>query len=113
MNLRLAWYGLGIIALAACDADGVAPPATVYFVIDAPLCSSLIPVQFFIDNTQVGADTFRVNLAPDHTMSAGFEINSGRHTLGARVVNGYVWADRSVRVAAGEVVHDSLPFYCS
>jgi hypothetical protein len=104
---------LGILGLAACSAEGVAPRATVYFVIDAPLCSSRIPVQFFIDGAQVGADTFIVNLVPEHTTSAGFETNGGSHKLGARVVSGYVWPDETVTIAAGEVFHDSLPFYCS
>ena len=101
------------LSLAACSDDAVAPPATVYFVLDAPLCSSRLPVQFSIDNTPVGTDTFVVNLLPEHTTSAGFEISGGSHTLGARVVNGYIWPDRTVAIAAGEVFLDSLPFYCS
>lgn len=105
---------LVVLALAACGEDAVAPPATVYFVIDAPLCSSVIPVEFFIDDALVGTDTFRVNLFPEHLMSAGFEISGGSHTLGARVTaNGYLWPDTTVNVPAGEVFENSLPFYCS
>lgn len=70
-------------------------------------------MQFFIDNVQVGSDTFSINLAPEHSTSGRFDVSSGVHTLGARVVNGYAWSDRTVRLAAGEVHYDSLPFYCS
>jgi hypothetical protein len=85
----------------------------VYFALDAPLCSSVLPVQFSIDNALVGTDTFRVNLAPNHTTSAAFPTSAGSHTLGARVVGGYVWADTLVMLSAGAVLTKSLPFYCS
>jgi hypothetical protein len=101
------------IAVVACSADTVMPQATVHFVLVAPLCSSRVAVQFSIDSVQVGTDTFVVNLTPAHTTSAGFGTSGGVHTLGARVVNGYVWPDRSVTVTSGESFLDSLPYYCS
>jgi hypothetical protein len=110
---HLGRLGFALIAVMGCRADAVAPQPTVYFVIDAPLCSSRIPVQFFIDDAHVGTDTFIVNLVPEHTMSAGFETTEGVHKLGARVVNGYVWPDSTVEMTGGQVFHDSLPFYCS
>jgi len=37
----------------------------------------------------------------------------GQHTLAARVVNGYMWPNKVVTLAAGDVYTDTLPFYCS
>ena len=110
---RLAWLSIGLVALLSCIAEPVAREATVYYAIDAPLCSSRIPVQFSIDSVQVGTDTFVVNLAPEHTRSRGFMTTVGPHTLSARVVGGYIWPDQPVTLSAGEVFTDSLPFYCS
>jgi hypothetical protein len=103
---------LGLTLLFACATEE-SVAATVYFAIDAPLCSSTIPVQFFIDSTMVGTDTFVVSLSPEHTRSRGFAITPGPHALGAQVVAGYVWPDTVVNLAAGEIFTDSLPFYCS
>ena len=91
----------------------MAPLPTVQFAIDAPLCSSRIPVQFSIDALDVGADTFSVNLSPEHTTSRAFVATVGQHTLAAHVVNGYMWPDKVVILAAGDVYTDTLPFYCS
>lgn len=102
-----------MLALAACTSDPAAPPATVYFVLDAPLCSSILPVEFSIDNVKVGSDTFLVNLQPEDTVSTGFEIKAGDHVLGATVVNGYVWPDTTVTLAPGASFQHLLPFYCS
>ena len=114
MNLgRFTLLSLALLAQSACTEEDPAPDAVVYFVLDAPLCSSVIPVQFFIDSVQVGTDTFRVNLAPNHTVSSGFATNGGPHILGARGVNGDIWPDTAVTIRAGKVFHDSLPFYCS
>jgi hypothetical protein len=112
--VRLAWISVSMVALVACrGAEPVAPRATVYFVLDAPLCSSIIPVQFSVDSLLVGSDTFRVDVSQEHTTSRGFMTSVGQHTLGARVVNGYVWPDKIVTLAAGEVYAYPLPFYCS
>ena len=111
---RLGLMALGVGIVGACHAtDAVAPQTTVHFVIDAPLCSSILPVQFFIDSLQVGTDTFVVGIIPEHTISRGFTTSPGRHTLSALVVAGYVWPDTIVTLPAGEVFIDSLPFYCS
>jgi hypothetical protein len=106
---------LGAVILGACKATEPAAqkPATVRFVLDAPLCSSSLPVQFFIDSVMVGADVFRVHLAPDHTVSSDFGTTAGRHVLDARVVGGYVWPSTVVALAPGGVFADTLPFYCS
>ena len=105
-------------AIAACSRAGVtAPHGTVQFVLVAPLCSSVIPVQFSIDGVRVGADTFRVNVSGPHTTSRGFSAPVGAHTLGAQVTGsfagGYVWPAATVTVSAGQTAADSLSFYCS
>jgi hypothetical protein len=108
------WTALAAAVCVACDvADSVHPSAAVNFVLVAPLCSSILPVEFSVDNRLVGTDTFRVGLAAPRTRSSHFAVVPGQHVLSARVVNGYVWAPHTVSVAAGTVVTDSLPFYCS
>ncbi len=104
---------VAIAFLAACGTDPAAPPATVSFLLDAPLCSSSLPVQFSIDAVVVGTDTFRVHLPPDHVASAGFAVGAGTHTLGARVIGGLVWPDTTVTLAPAQAFTRSLPFYCS
>jgi hypothetical protein len=116
--VKMRWMMLGMIALGSCtSASAVAPLATVRFVIVAPLCSSIIPVQLSIDHQPVATDTFRVAINPVHTTSRDFSVSAGPHTLGARVISalgsGYVWPDTTVTLAAGAVAADSLPFYCS
>ena len=89
----------------------------VNFVLDAPLCSSVLPVQFTIDNITVGTDTFRVQLRPEHLTSAVFITSIGSHTLGAKVTggsaSGSTWPNLSVNLAGGAMKADTLPFYCS
>jgi hypothetical protein len=104
---------LGIIALTACGSQSVPPAATVHFVLYTSNCSSRFPVQFSIDNVQVGTDTFIVNLPQPHTESAGFATSDGSHTLGARIVGGLIWPDLTVTLTAGQVFLDSLPVSCS
>ena len=106
---------VGLIVFGACnDAEPVMPQATVFFELDAPLCSSVVPVEFTIDNVQVGADTFVVGIAGrNHSKSRGFVTGTGVHTLSARTTAGYAWPDRRVTLPTGAVVTDSLPFYCS
>lgn len=98
----------------ACQGMGpVAPSATIYFALDAPLCSSVLPVQLSIDGTVVRTDTFRVDVASPHTTSVGLRTTPGNHVLGARAVAGYLWPDTVVHVQAGGVLTKTLPFYCS
>ena len=111
--MRLAWLSAGIVGMLSCNLDSEAPGATVFYTIDAPLCSSRFPVQFSIDSALVGTDTFVVNIIPEHTTSRGFVTTVGPHRLSARVVGGYSWPDREVTLTAGGAFTDSLPFYCS
>lgn len=103
---------LAATGITAC-ASTTSPRATVSFAIDAPLCSSVLPVEFSIDGQRVGTDTFRVAVSNAHTTSRAFSVSPGRHLLGAHVINGFVWPDSSVAVSAGTAVYFSLPFYCS
>ena len=100
--------------VCACS-EPTAPQAQVRFLLDAPLCSSSLPVQFFIDGVMVGTDTFRVHLAPDHTTSPAFPVSPGLHILGARTTGAfiYTWPDTRVTATPGAVATDTLPFYCS
>lgn len=107
---------ISIAALGACSSTEPMPQsATVHFVLDAPLCSSTIPVTFSIDGAVVGTDTFRVHLPPNHTESKAFSVSLGNHVLGARTIGtfSYVWRDTVVKASAGAVAFDTLPFYCS
>jgi hypothetical protein len=113
MSVALLAGLTGVVALLSCRAESVAPGATVYYAIDAPLCGTRLPVVFAIDSVQVGTDTFVVNLIPPHTTSRGFRTTIGPHTVSARVVGGYVWPDQVVTLGSGDVFTDTLPFYCS
>ena len=98
----------------ACTGEDAAGPRTgVRFVLDAPLCSSVFPVDFYLDGAMLGSDTFRVHLPPDHLESRRFGVSPGTHTIGAQVPGGYVWPDTQVTLPAGTVFEDTLPFYCS
>ena len=101
-----------VAAIAACG-TGPRDSATVRFVLNAPLCSSLLGMRFSIDGAVVGSDTFRVNLPNPHTTSRAFATAPGEHVLGARVDGGFVWPDTTVTLAAGAAFDDSLPLYCS
>ena len=103
---------LALLAGSACVHPTQAL-ATVYFALDAPLCSSVIPVELSIDGAIVASDTFRVNLSVPHTTSRGFTTWAGRHVIGARTTFGYVWADTTVTLLTGQSLTRSLPFYCS
>jgi hypothetical protein len=116
MTLRISrcCLGIGSATLVACSGVGsVEPQPTVRFVLDGPLCSSVVPVQFSIDALRVGTDTFFVHLAPEHTTSRSYVTSAGQHVIGARTLWGYVWPDKQVTLSPGEVFADSLPFYCS
>ena len=112
---RCAAVAAGLtIALCACQSSTLTErSSTLQFVLVAPLCSSTLPVEFSVDNQVVGVDTFRVMLPSAHTVSRAFDVPPGPHLVGARVVGGYVWAPRSLSIAPGAAVVDSLPFYCS
>ncbi len=107
-----ALFLAAVSTLAACSIVDPAPGAAVDFLIDAPLCSSRIPVEFSIDGTVVGTDTFLVHLTPNHTRSRVFTATSGRHILHA-ATNLYAWPDKTVTLSDGQSVTDTLPFYCS
>ena len=111
--VRVALAVTSAAVLACQGMDPVVPSATIYFALDAPLCGSILPVQLSIDGAIVQTDTFRVNVANPHLTSVGFTISAGSHTLGARVVAGYVWPDTVVAVNAGSMLTKALPFDCS
>ena len=107
---------VGCVALMACaSAEPVAQQAYVRFVVDAPLCSAAIPVQFSVDRVMVGTDTFRVDLPPNHTESVAFDVAAGRHVLGAKTFGAFVhvWRDTVITAKPGVTATDTLPFYCS
>ena len=111
-HLTLA-VSLAVAEFVSC-ANPSAPEPTVSFMIDAPLCSSKIPVELSVDNVLVATDTFIVNLGTDHLVSRAFTTSVGQHTLGARVTfNGYTWPEKRVTLMQGQSVTDTLPFYCS
>ena len=117
-QVRIAAASIAAIGLAACAAEEPAAlPSSVYFFLDAPLCSSIIPARFYIDGVLAGSDTFRVNLAPERLTSRAFQTSAGQHTLGARGSLGapvdYVWPDTTVDLTAGGTLVHSLPLYCS
>lgn len=103
------------VALLApgCGSATADDQAKVYFELDAPLCSSILPVEFRIDGQVVGLDTFRVHLPPDHIRSRGYPVTAGEHDLGASVIGGFVWADSQVTVGPGQSATRILAFYCS
>ena len=116
-HLRTRWIraalllgGLGWVTACAGETP-TAPAATAIFTIVAPLCSGTMPATFYIDHVFVGADTFRVNLTPQHLSSRPFELSVGRHVLSAQVIRSV--PDVVVDARAGEVVTDSISFYCS
>ncbi|MEO8140590.1 MAG: hypothetical protein ABI742_13135 [Gemmatimonadota bacterium] len=111
--LASACLWIGSPLLFGCGSDPAAPRTTVEFVLDAPLCSSMLPVEFSIDSVLVGSDTFRVRLPPDDTISPSFATTPGSHSLGAHVINGLIWPDTTVTLAEGESFSLILPFYCS
>lgn len=102
-----------VSASVACDSASEPQTVAVRFVLDAPLCSSQIAVRFYIDSQLVARDTFRVNLQPDHVVSADFPTTVGVHRIGASPEIGLLWPDTIVTLSAGETFVDTLPFYCS
>jgi hypothetical protein len=113
MNVKMR-IALAALCCGAChnpvDSDR---PAAIRFVLVAPLCSSVMPVEFFVDAQSVGVDTFRVNVSEPHIASRDFAVLPGTRTLEAQVVGGYVWPPDTVSILPGSVYADSLAFYCS
>jgi hypothetical protein len=114
--IRMVCGSAAIGAVLACSGANTVTDqrATVFFQLDAPLCSSIIPVQFHIDDALVGKDTFVVHLANEHTKSRAFVTTAGQHKLGGGIFgspNG--WFDTTVTLRAGETFTDTLHFYCS
>ena len=87
--------------------------AGVKFVIVAPLCSSVIPVELSIDGNVVATDTFRVAVSDPHTVSRMFIVAPGQHTVGARGDRSFTWPTQTVSLRADSIYTDSLPAYCS
>ena len=105
----------------------------VRFVTDARFCSDPHPVNFFIDNVQVGRDTLWFGVDPDsfrfvpppgsqkYKSDRSFSVQAGIHRVGAMIVDTILpnqtlthrWPDTTVNVAAGAEVVRTLPFYCS
>ena len=101
------------IALFACSSTRPdEAEASVYFRLDAPLCSMALPVRFSIDGALVGVDTFRVNVSNPHLTTRAFTATAGRHVLSANAFAG-TWPDTTVRLQAGAALTDTLSFYCS
>lgn len=106
--------------------------AHVRFVIDAPFCGNPYPVNFFIDNVQVGRDTMWFGIGAD-TSPVGtvgsqkfksyrsFSVQPGIHEVRAAIVDTiapyppfiYSWPDTTVNVSVGAEAVRRLPFYCS
>jgi hypothetical protein len=136
MNYRMNLSPLALVAAiltAACG--GSTDPglnAHVRFVVDAPFCSNSYPVNFFIDNVQVGRDTMWFGVGADTSPvgTAGyqkfksyrsFSVQAGIHTVRAMIVDTippypafiYSWPDTTVDIAVGAEAVRALPFYCS
>ena len=132
MNFRLL---ASVAAIATVGCSGSTDPgvnAHVRFVIDAPFCGNSYPVNFFIDNVQVGRDTMWFGVGAD-TSPVGpagsqkfksyrsFSVHAGIHEVRAAIVDTiapyppfiYSWPDTTVTVALGAEVVRKLPFYCS
>jgi hypothetical protein len=113
-TMRGALLLLGTALVPGCTSgDEPNDEAAIRFQLDAPLCSSQLPVEFRIDGTLVGTDTFRVHLAPDHILSRAYPVSPGEHLLAAAIPGGFVWPDTVVDVRPGHTFTRSLPFYCS
>lgn len=122
MLMSRAFRFVWILLLLGCSTDTTPTAAPrVYFALDAPLCGIVLPMQFFIDSTLVGTDTFAINASPHprHILSRAFTTTASRHVVGARTVLGsnppidYVWPDTVVMLAPADSLAIQLPLYCS
>jgi hypothetical protein len=121
-----------IVTVACGSSTDPGVNAHVRFLVDAPFCSGSYPVNFFIDNVQVGRDTMWFGVGADTSPvgTAGhqkfksyrsFSVQAGIHTVHAAIVDTipsyppfiYSWPDTTVNVAVGAEVVRKLPFYCS
>ena len=101
---------IAAIGVAACRSAIVTPSPTVSFVFAPHACSSIVPVQFFIDGLQVATDTFRVGVAGgDHLVSRGIATSPGQHVLGART-DRFTWPDMTVTLVGGASLHGLVAF---
>jgi hypothetical protein len=123
-----------VAAALATACGGATDPgvsAGVRFVIDAPFCGNSYPVNFFIDNVQVGRDTMWFGFVADTQSSVAglhkfkwyrsFGLRAGTHQLRAAIVDTipsfppfiYNWPDTTITVPIGGEVVRKLSFYCS
>lgn len=113
---RVSLFIAALTAISCGLFDPAPKPTTVQFVLDAPLCSSIIPVRLSIDKAIVAIDTF-YTLGVRREESARFPVSPGPHGLSAQVITsigtGFVWPETLVTVQAGQAYRHSLPFYCS
>ena len=116
MRQFITWIfhpALGCLLLVSCGGtEPILQESTVFFRLNAPLCSMALPVRLSIDGSVVGIDTFRVNLPDPHLTTRGFPTSAGRHVLGAFAFAG-VWPDTTVTLRAGIAMTDTLSAYCS
>ena len=132
MKVPLLASMAAILALACGGSTDPGVNAHVRFVIDAPFCSDPRPVNFFIDNVQVGRDTMWFGVGADASPVGAvgsqkfksyrsFGVQAGIHQVRATIVDTippyppfiYSWPDTTVNVAVGAEVVRKLPFYCS
>ena len=133
MSFSLFAFAAAILAIACGDSTDPAADAHVRFVIDAPFCSSAYPVNFFIDNVEVGRDTLWFGVGADTSPVVAatghqkfksyrsFGVSGGIHQIRAAIVDTippypafvYSWPDTTVNAAVGAEVVRKLPFYCS
>lgn len=98
------------------------PLGTVRFQLDAPLCSSVLPLRFLVDGRVVSSDTFVVGFG-DRPLRTTHDVQmtATAHDLSVQlfrpVLNDYGAVDglatQHVNVPAGGLVVDTLHFYCS
>ena len=132
MKVLLMASVAAILAAACGGSMDPAIDAHIRFVIDAPFCGNPYPVNFVIDNMQVGRDTMWFGFGADtspvgaassqkFTSYRSFSVHAGIHTVRASIVDTippyapfvYNWLDTTVTVAVGAEVVRKLPFYCS
>src|SRR5215467_15692356 len=120
MKVLLSASMAAIVTVACAGSTDPGVNAHVRFVIDAPFCAAPFPVNFFIDNVQVGRDTMWFGVGADtspvgtvgsqHFKSyRSFSVQAGTHRVHAAIVDTippyppliYSWPDTTVDVAGG------------
>jgi hypothetical protein len=123
---------MAALAFACSGSTDPGVNARVRFAIDAPFCGNAYPVNFFIDDVQVGRDTLWFGVGDDMSPASAtrarnfkayqsFSLRAGSHTVRAAIVDTiplfppfiYGWPDTTMAVAPGAEVVRKLPFYCS